>query len=127
MNQVKRDLLAGMLFAMNAEATSCLSSTGLRTCKTKGFVTIGPVDTELSKKYEAEVHVFSESVLCMKKSAVNLPEIIFNKRWHGHLEQYRGSARRIDGEPIQVRFHQFLCSKTNETVLKIGEWIRQGK
>ena len=32
----------------------------------------------------------------------------FNKRWNEYLEQYRESAKMIDGEQIQFGFHMFL-------------------
>ena len=87
----------------------------------KVFETMGPVDSEVSKMHEAEVHeaevhVFSDSVphlyRCrLPKSALNLPDIKFTRRWNQYLEQYTESARRIDGEQIQFRFHIFLGSK----------------
>ena len=51
----------------------------------------------------------------------------FAKRWNDYLEQYKESARRIDGEKIQLVFHIFLDKKTNEIVLEIDQWIRQGQ
>ena len=59
--QGKRDLLAGMLFTMGAEDNPLLIESPLhilRVCET-----IGPMDNELSKVHEVEVHVFIDSVL----------------------------------------------------------------
>ena len=89
--------------------------------------TIGPVDNELSKVHKADVHVFSDSVLCLGKQAMNMPEIKFTERWKEHLEQYRESARMIDGDKVQFVFHTSLGRKTNEIVREIDEWIRQGQ
>ena len=58
---------------------------------------------------------------------MNMSDVKFNIRWNEHLEQYRESARRIDGEQIQFRFHIFPYCTTNEIVFKIDEWIRPGK
>ena len=54
-----------------------------------------------------------------------MQEVKFNRKWDEHLEQCRESARRIDGEQIQHRFHTFTGCKKNEIVLQIDEWIRQ--
>ena len=56
-----------------------------------------------------------------------MSDVKFNIRWNEHLEQYRESARRIDGEQIQFRFHIFPYCTTNEIVFKIDEWLRPGK
>ena len=89
--------------------------------------THGPIENELSKVHETEVHVFSDSVVCLGKSAMNMPEIKFTERWKEHLEYYKDTAKRIDGKHIQFIFHILPGAKTNETVLKIDEWIRQGQ
>ena len=89
--------------------------------------TIGPVDNELSKVHNADVHVFSDSVLCLGKQAMNMPEIKFTERWKEHLEQYWESARMIDGDKVQFVSHTSLGRKTNEIVREIDEWIRQGQ
>ena len=34
----------------------------------------------------------------MGKGAMNEPRVPFTSRWDDYLEQYRGSAKRIDGE-----------------------------
>ena len=47
-----------------------------RVCET----IISPFDGELSKMHEAEVHVFSDSVLCMGKQAINEPAIKMTTR-----------------------------------------------
>ena len=64
--------------------------------------------------YEAEVHVLSDSVLCMGRGAMNEPETKFTKRWNDCLEQYRKSARRI-------RISHISCTKTIETVREIDD------
>ena len=67
--------------------------------------------------HEAEVHVFSDVVLCMGKQAMNEPEIKFTRRWNDYLEQYRKSARMVDGEKIggKARFLQDSGSSSLDT------------
>ena len=77
--------------------------------------------------HDAEIHVFSDAVLSMGKQAMNEPEINFTRRWNDYLEQYRKSARKIDGEKIQFIFHMLPGAKTNDIVLEIDEWIRQSQ
>ena len=48
--------------------------------------TIGPIDNELPKVQETEVHIFSDSVLCLGELAMNTPEIEFTERLIEHLE-----------------------------------------
>ena len=55
----------------------------------KNCETITSIDKELSKMHEAEVHVFSDSVPCLGKSAMTTPEIKFTERWKEHLECYK--------------------------------------
>ena len=74
--------------------------------------------------HDAEVHIFSDSVYCMVKGAMNEPEIQFTKGWNDYLEIYKEFARIIDGEKIQFIF---LGKKTNEIAREIDEWIRQGE
>ena len=74
--------------------------------------------------HEAEVHLFICSVLRMGNQAINMPDIKFYVRWKEHLVHHKESARSIDGAQHQFRFHIFLGSKKNETVLRIDEWIR---
>ena len=84
-------------------------------CETKKVCeTIRPVDSEVSKMHEAEVHVFSDSVLRLGKSAMNEPEIKLTKRWIEYLVHCKESARRFDAEQTQFNFHKFPGSKTNE-------------
>ena len=78
--------------------------------------TTGPIDNELSKMHEAEVHVFSDSVLCPGKSATASSEIKFTERWKEHLEYYKETAKRIDGKHIQFKFHIVPGTKTNESI-----------
>ena len=40
---------------------------------------------------------------------MNEPEVKFTKVWNEYLEQYRESARRVDGENIQFVFLIFLA------------------
>ena len=77
--------------------------------------------------HDAEVRVFSDSVLCMGKEAMNEPGVKFSKRWVDYLEQYKESARIIDGERFSSCSTYFLAKKTNEIVREIDEWIRQGE
>ena len=42
---------------------------------------------------------------------MNEPGIKFTKRWNHNLEQYRESARRMDGEQVQYIFQNFPGSK----------------
>ena len=82
----KRDF-AGMLSAMNAEGNFLQVESSSQISRVrKVFETIGPVDKELSKMHETEVHVISDSVLCLGKQEMNMPEIKFNIRWKEHLE-----------------------------------------
>ena len=56
-------------------ATSCRQSPRFQSCEAKKVCeTTGPVDNELSKMHEAEVHVFSDSVLCLGNQAMNMPD-----------------------------------------------------
>ena len=69
-----------MLFAPSAEGNLLQVETSSQILKEKRVCeTIGPFNSELLKMQEAEVHVFSDSVLCMGKQAMNEPEIKFNK------------------------------------------------
>ena len=76
---------------------------------------------------DAEVHVFSDSVSCLEKGVMNEPDIKFTKGWTGYLEQYRKSARLIDGEKIQFVFHILPGKKAKEIAREISECIRQGQ
>ena len=67
------------------------------------------------------------SVPCLGKSATKTPEIQFIERWKVHLESYKDTAQKFDGKHIQFIFHMFLGVKTNEIMIKIDEWIRQGQ
>ena len=62
-------------------------------------VTLGPFDKELSKMHEAEVHAFSDSVLCTGRGAMNTSNACFT---------------------------HFSAKKANEIVREIDEWIQQG-
>ena len=42
---------------------------------------------------------------------MNEQEIKFTERWNDYLEQYRESARRIEGEKIQVRVPHIFVAK----------------
>ena len=64
--------------------------------------TNGPIDMELWKMLEAEVHVFSDSVLCLEKSAMIAPEIKFTERWNEHLGYYKDAAKMVDGRTIFI-------------------------
>ena len=95
----KRDLLAGMLFVQKAEGNLLQVNTSSQIWrKQRVCETLTPFDGELSKMQDAEVHVFSDSVLCMGKGAMNEPAVKFTKRWTDYFEHCRGSARRLPGE-----------------------------
>ena len=55
--------------------------------------TIGPVDTELSQVYEADVHVFSYSVLCVVKQAMNMPEKSNSPEGAEHTQVFYGHRK----------------------------------
>ena len=88
--------------------------------------TVCPLDNELSKMHEAEIHELSDSVLCLGKSAMASPEIKFIERWEEHVLYHKDTAKRYDGKQNQFIFH-ISGTKKNQIVLKIGEWIRQGQ
>ena len=46
-----------------------------------------------------------------EKEAMNEPEVKSSNRWNDYLEQYRESARGIDGEKIQFVFLILLGKK----------------
>ena len=58
-----------------------------------------------------------------EKGAMNEPE---TKIWNEYLEQYRESARRVDGEHIHFVLH-ILPGKTHEIMRDIDEWIRRSQ
>ena len=51
------------------------------------------------------------------------PEMKFTERWKEHLSNFKDTARKIDGEPIQFTYHIFLGAKTIEILLNSDEWI----
>ena len=95
--QNRRNLLVGMLFAQKAEGNLLQVDNSFILDQQGVCETISPFDGELSKMHEAEVHVFSHSVLCMGEHAMNEPEIKFTKRWNDYLEQHRESASSHHG------------------------------
>ena len=84
-------------------------------------------DEGLSKVHDAEVHVFSDCVLCKGKGAMNEPEVKFTKRWTGYLEQYKELARKSKDKKLSSYSTYFLGRKTNEIVNEIGESIRRSQ
>ena len=76
---------------------------------------MGPVDNELSKVHEADVHVFSDSVLCLGKQAMNMPEIGFTEIWKEHLEYYKDTARRTDGKHSIHFSHISWCQNERDS------------
>ena len=58
--------------------------------KKKVCETIGPIVNELSRMHEAEVHVFSDTVLCLETSRVKESSIKFIERWKDHLDREKG-------------------------------------
>ena len=89
--------------------------------------TTSPFDRELSKMHDAEVHFFSESVTCMRKGTMKEPVIKLTNRWNDYLEQYKESARIIDGEQVQFIFHIHPDKQTNAIVREMDGWIRHGQ
>ena len=85
--------------------------------------TIRPIDNELSKMHAAEVHIFSEPVLCLGRSAMTTPEINFTERCKEHLEYCKDLAKIIVGQTIHFAFHIFFGAEPNEIMLKSDEWI----
>ena len=85
--QSKIDLHTGMLYQMKAEGDFQQIESPFQILRNKTvFETIGPIDTELKKMHEDEVHVFSVSVLLLGNSAMTSPEIKFTERWEEHVE-----------------------------------------
>ena len=101
--------------------TSSRILTKQRVCETNSLLV-----TELSKMHDAGVHVFSDSVLCIRKGAMNEPEVKFTKVWNEYLEQHRESVKKIDGEKIQFVLH-ILPGKMNDIMRDIDEWIRRSQ
>ena len=115
-----RDLLAGVLFVQKAEGNLLQVDTSSQILrKQKVCETIRPFDGELSKVHEAKVHVFSDSVLCVGKGAMNEPEIKFTDRGNDHVEQYRESARRNHGEKVHLVFHIFLAKRRTRSCQRL--------
>ena len=72
--------------------------------------------------HDAEVQSSQIIVLCVREGAMNEAEVKFTQRWNDFLEQYMGTAWRIDGEKNQFVFDIFLGKKANEIVNETGEW-----
>ena len=90
----QENLLAGMLFTMNAEGNLLEIESSLFILRSnKVCDTIGPVDSECSTMYDAKVHVFSDSVPCLGGQAMKMSEIKFHARSKEHLVHYK--------EPLQ--------------------------
>ena len=93
--QSKRDFLVGVIYLMNAEGHLLQIESPFQILRNREVCeTRGPNDNELSKMHEAEVHVFSNSLLWLGKSAMNESEMKFTERWKEHLVHYKESARR---------------------------------
>ena len=107
--QDNRNLLAGMLSVQKAEGNLLQVDNSSQMLRKQRFCeTTGPFDGELLIVHEAEVHVVSDSNLCMGKQTMNETEIKFiTKRWNAYLVQFWESARRVDGEQTQFLFHVF--------------------
>ena len=78
--------------------------------------------------HEAEVHVFSDSVLCLGKSAMTSSEIKFTKKdGKSILSTTKTPQRELMENQVNSHVHIFSCARTNEVMLNIDEWIRQGQ
>ena len=97
--------------------------------RNKIYETLGRIVNELSKKHETEVHVLSDSVLCLGNNSMTSQGTTSTERWKGHLEHNKDIAKIIDGATIQFTLYTSPVAKTSETILNIDEWIRpcQGK
>ena len=73
--------------------------------------------------HDAEVHVFSDYVLCQGMQAMTMLGIKFSERWKEHLAYCNETAQRIDGEKFQFILKLFLGIKTKKMKLRIDEWI----
>ena len=115
--QDKSNLFAGMLSLQKAEGNILKVDTSSQMLgKHRIWETTCLFDWALSKIHDAEVHVFSDSVLCMGKGAMHELEDKFTRRWNDYPERYRESARWNDGEKGQVVFTIFIGKKTHEIV-----------
>ena len=75
-----------MLFSLIAEGNILQVDTSSQILrKTTVCEAIRPFDEELSHMHEAEVYVFSDSVLCMGNEAMHEPNLKFTRRWKDHL------------------------------------------
>ena len=75
--------------------------------------TIGPIDNEVSRMDEAEVHIFSDSVSCMGEGASHMPDLRFTQMWKENLRNYQNVAMRINGTSIQFIFHMLPGATTD--------------
>ena len=107
-------------------ATSCRLTPRIKSFAKEVCETIGPVDNELSKVHEAGFHVLSDSVIFLGKQALDMPEIKFTEGWKEHVG-YCKDTKNFSWNQIQFVFHLFFGAKTNEMVLKLDEWMRQGQ
>ena len=111
-----------MLFVQSSEGNLLQVDAWSQILRNKNVCeTIGPVGKKLSKVHKADVHVFSDSVPCLGKQAMNMPEIKFTERLKKHLSYFKEIAKRISGEQNQLWFHIFLGKATKEIMLKINE------
>ena len=87
--QDKRNLLAGMLRGQKKTEGNLLqvdtSSQILR--RQRVCYTIGPFDGYMSKMREADVHVFSDSVVNLGKAALHSPKIKGSRVLPGHRKE----------------------------------------
>ena len=67
--------------------------------------------------HEAELHVFSDHVQNLGKSAMSTPEIKFTERWKEHLEHDTDTTQIIDGRTNPSTFHIVRGAQTNEIML----------
>ena len=104
--------------------TSCKLTPPLSSCEYEGFLSQLVPSTENHRRCTRQMFTSSQiQFLCMGKGPMNILNAKNTERWNAYVEQHRGTARRIDGEQIQIVFHIFLGDKTNEIVREIDGWI----
>ena len=88
--------------------------------------TISPFDWEVSTMHEAEVHVFSDSVLCRETQAMTSQKSNSPKEGttiSSNRENLQGRSWWIN-DPVHIPYSSW---QKNDFVLEMDEWIRQGQ
>ena len=87
------------------------------------FEKFRPTNNELSKLHEAEVHIFSDSVLCIGEGANAESNEEFAKLRVDNLVHIPKRGTRIYGHRVRFLFHMFPAARTNETTKDIDKLI----